>query len=533
MTRTLPDGLVEQNFYDNVGRLDRSIDFEGRVTRFSYDTLGRLEQERFYSDIGVPESIPEQTRDYTVDALGRTVEIDDSLGGVWTSVYDAHGRLTQEISPQGIVNYGYNSLDQLAHTWTGTGSTFFDPVDTDTATQYFYDVLGRLERTEAFQRNGEYVGGESTKYFYDDVGNLDAVLLPGGVTSDYTYDELNRLVELSHSNSAGEFARYEYDLALDGNRVRSEEYDDAGLVAAFDWVYDDLGRLTREIYDGPGTADDFKALYYFDLVGNRLRKSGDADQTPGFEEDTRYTYDENDRLLTEEFKIDSILQKSTTYEYGAGDRTELTRKLVVDEINPATLEDIAYQYNLQGRLSHVDRTQGASTTAIDYKYNSSGIRVEKSVSIDGGPVEVTKFVIDDNNPTGYAQVLEERDAGDAILRSYTFGHDLIAQGEADGSAAVLVTDGHGSTRHLIDATDATNVLESYTYDAYGNAVGFTHSQTQTNFKYSGEQHDPDLGQDYLRARYYDAFAGRFHELDPVRGRPTRSNVATSISVRSQ
>ena len=54
----------------------------------------------------------------------------------------------------------------------------------------------------------------------------------------------------------------------------------------------------------------------------------------------------------------------------------------------------------------------------DYTYNDSGIRVSKTVSIDANDDgdftdpgdtngEKTEYLIDANNPTGYAQVLEE------------------------------------------------------------------------------------------------------------------------------
>ena len=46
-----------------------------------------------------------------------------------------------------------------------------------------------------------------------------------------------------------------------------------------DWLYDNIGRLTRESYDGYGTALDYIADYTYDLVGNRLTKKTDTDPT--------------------------------------------------------------------------------------------------------------------------------------------------------------------------------------------------------------------------------------------------------------
>jgi RHS repeat-associated protein len=76
-------------------------------------------------------------------------------------------------------------------------------------------------------------------------------------------------------------------------------------------------------------------------------------------------------------------------------------------------------------------------------------------------------------------------------------------------------DGHGSTRVLTDLVGA--IAELYAFNAYGNAIGFDPSVALTEFLYSGEQFDAKIGQQYLRARYYDPATGRFNRLDPFFG----------------
>jgi RHS repeat-associated protein len=61
------------------------------------------------------------------------------------------------------------------------------------------------------------------------------------------------------------------------------------------------------------------------------------------------------------------------------------------------------------------------------------------------------------------------------------------------------------------------ILELYAFDAYGNAIGFDPSVALTEFLYSGEQFDSKIGQQYLRARYYDPVTGRFNRNDPFLG----------------
>ncbi|MCY2989032.1 MAG: RHS repeat-associated core domain-containing protein, partial [Planctomycetota bacterium] len=127
------------------------------------------------------------------------------------------------------------------------------------------------------------------------------------------------------------------------------------------------------------------------------------------------------------------------------------------------------------------------------------------------------YLVDANNPTGYAQVLQEMDAAQQILRSYTLGLDILAQTESAGTVYHLLYDGHGSTRALLNGSGVVIGGQTFAYDAYGNAIGFNPALALTTFLYSGEQFDQRLQMQYLRARYYDAATGRFNRLDPFFG----------------
>jgi hypothetical protein len=54
-------------------------------------------------------------------------------------------------------------------------------------------------------------------------------------------------------------------------------------------------------------------------------------------------------------------------------------------------------------------------------YDGDGNRVAKTT-----PSGATQFLVDDLNPTGYAQVLDEIQNG-SVLRTYAYGLELIAQ----------------------------------------------------------------------------------------------------------
>ncbi len=313
-----------------LGQIEYTVDFEGRVTAYRYDNSpnggGRLvaryyydERDDYTTDAG-DDSLdnPDEVVSYTHDALGRQTQVvqdfdPNSVGEerITGNKYDVFGRPIQIASPEGIVNYAYDAVGRVKRTWTSVGTTGADLDNAITDTTYGYDELGRLETVTVVERNDVPLGGaaEETTYAYDDVGNLDTVTHSNGVVSDYDFDDWNRLTSLTHTAGMTVLADFSYEVDTDGKR-RSETESVAGTT--FDWVYDNLGRLISETYDGP--SDDYTAEYFFDLASNRVRKDVDTTGDGVPDERTDYTYDDNDRLLTEIFDLDlDGADKTTCY----------------------------------------------------------------------------------------------------------------------------------------------------------------------------------------------------------------------------
>jgi RHS repeat-associated protein len=144
-------------------------------------------------------------------------------------------------------------------------------------------------------------------------------------------------------------------------------------------------------------------------------------------------------------------------------------------------------------------------------YDGDGNRVKETVA-----TVTTSYLVADQNPTGYAQVLDELQGG-SVTRTYSYGLELI--NERQPLAGTLTTsfygyDGHGSVRFLTSSTGA--ITDTYDYDAFGNVISSTGS-TPNNYLFAGEQFDPALGVYYNRARYYDQRQGRFWTMDTYEG----------------
>ncbi len=215
---------------------------------------------------------------------------------------------------------------------------------------------------------------------------------------------------------------------------------------------------------------------------------------------------------------------TTLYEYDSNG--SLVRKAITGTQSQVEV----YRYNLQNRMTGMTRTEtrdGVVTeTVTQYAYNTAGIRLSsaETVRIDGVvSTEAAKtFLIDSDNPTGYAQVLEEQQTGanPATVR-YVIGDDVLSQSTTRNlelETRNLLPDGHGSTRQLVDSTGS--VTAQFSYDSYGHMLGSqagAQAKQKTSMLYSGEQFDSTLQQYYLRARYYNQENGRFGSVDPYRG----------------
>ena len=433
-------------------------------------------------------------------------------------------------------------------------------------TSYTYDAVGRL-KTVVEDLTPQNIVDDTldTTYGYDLRGNLARTDLPNGVIESYVYDQLNRLDVLTHFAPDGtpldlsdnaKKAEFDYSVRADGKRTSAVESfwldDDNNPSTAdvlfqntIDWKYDAIGRLVEERFDHFDNSVDQTENFFFDLAGNRIRQKTDLGNTGTIDEAITYLFDANDRLTSEQLDSDNngTVDQTTTFDY---DQTQRSSKTVTNSVGTVTSTQ-TFAYNLQGRMAEVTITDSASggKTVTSYEYDSKGIRVASTTKTDAdgnGSFESevrTEHLVDHRNHTGYAQTIRETET-DLLTGNvtktidYTFGQDEISQTvtlyNADGSVASTEThifghDGHGSVRVLYDMTAA--IAQLYSFDAYGNMlavhngagalVGTDASAALTSLLYSGETFDFNIGQQYLRARFYDLGTGTFNRLDPFFG----------------
>ena len=532
---TYADNTTQTNIYDGMGHGISSTDQEGRETRFTYDEKGNM--------LSVVDAL-NQTTQFTYDAQNNLLSSTDSLGRTTRYEYDALNRVIKRILPLGMSDlytydqmgnlatrrdfrgkqntYDYDSMDRLiakhpdaslgeptvsfTYTETGRRRTMSDGSGT---TNYTYDLRDRLLTKETpqgtltynYDRTGSLLSmrssnteGVSVDYTYDDmnrlqsvidnripagtntytydaVGNLKSDLRPNSVKTDYTYNAVNRLVNMVVNKGATPHAGYSFTLDRTGRRASVTEQDGRTV----NYTYDPIYRLKREAVTGnPNPAKNGTVDYTHDAVGNRLSR---ISSLAGVLSATS-SYDANDRLTSDSYDANG---------------------------NTRSADGVSYTYDYE------DRVKGAQGSAVRITYDGDGNLAAKTV---GGVT--TRYLVDEMNPTGFSQVVEEVVDG-AVVRQYTYGNSIVSQRQLIGgtwSTSFYSFDGHGSVRQLTDESGV--VTDTYTYDAFGKLLSQT-GVTPNVYLYGGERFDADLGLYHLRARHYSPDRGRFSSIDPFTG----------------
>jgi RHS repeat-associated protein len=328
---------------------------------------------------------------------------------------------------------------------------------------YGYDDLNRL----ASVADANLAGSNTTSYTYDNASNVGTVTYPNGVKAQFTYDMLNRVSTLNSQVSS-----YTYQRGPTGNLTNVVELSGRTV----NWNYDGIYRLTNESIASAPSGDNGAVSYGLDPVGNRL---SDASSLSGISSGT-WGYSADDEVSSE------------TYDANG---------------NVTATGGKSFTYDSENHLMSMT----ASGTSATIVYDGDGNRVSKTVN-----GVTTRYLVDDLNPTGYAQVVEELQ-GSAVTRQYTYGLQRIDENQVISGTwtpSFYVYDGGGNVRQLTNSAGA--ITDSYEYDAFGNKFTVSGS-TPNNYLYRGEQFDPDLGLYYLRARYYNPATGRFMSRDPLDG----------------
>ncbi len=429
---TDPLGHSTSTEYDALGQVRARTDANGNTTTFAYDDLGRLVSQTdpmgsvtsyTYDAVGSQLNVTDannHTSTTEYDALNRPVTITDPLGNVTRITYDAGGQVVAAADALGNqTTFAYNPRGQQVSVTDSLGNVTsygYDAAGSMTAmtdakgivTAYEYDALGRLTaviENYSTPQLPDYETNVRTAYTYDANGNRLTIKDANGHISNFTYDELNRLV--SESDALGNTWAYEYDrlgnqiAMIDANgQFTQYVYDDAGELTNVDYpgsdidvsfAYDAGGRRTSMV-DGMGTTawtyDDLNrptaitdpfnqtVRYAYDPAGNRTSLTYPDGKT------VAYSYDAGDRLS----RVTSDQSSVISYQYDP-----VGRLLAVLRPNGV---DSTYTYDAGGRLTALQHATNEKTlSSFDYSYDAVGNRTQAIEMVRESPADPTVTVL--------------------------------------------------------------------------------------------------------------------------------------------
>ena len=231
--------------------------------------------------------------------------------------------------------------------------------------------------------------------------------------------------------------------------------------------------------------------------GNRLTKV-DSGVT------TTYSYDEADRLLTED-----AAGALTTYSWD-----DAGNNVLVEAAAGLT----TMTWDAENRLRTIQVPGGSVVTNT---YGADGLRMKR----EGGDI---LYMWDGQ------RLLRESDESYVTQALYTAGlgayGPMVSQYRPSGGTRLLHPDAQGTITNTTNTTGSS--VDSYVFDAFGVQLSITGYSVNPH-RYIGQlgyQTEPDLGLDYVRARWYRPSTGSWLSADPVPSEPRYQYVGSRPTV---
>ena len=371
--------LVTKYSYDTLGRLTQS-DQGGQLRKFKFDSLGRITRQK----------LAEQTA--TLNNLGQYVGASDPAA-VWSSAafYDNRSNLVQRVDARGIkTNYSYqlsgggddplNRLQSVSYDLTEPHDTS-KPIAAAASVSYEYMTTGDQDRLKKVT-----IAGVSTEEFAYDaearVTDYTKTILNRSsypLLTTYTYDSLNRTtstrypVQYGIAGSPRKLVQNEFDTAsrletlfVDGQQqAGSIEYNAADQTTSIkigtpttnqiteEYTFDQqTGMLTRQKAIRNGTTTLLDLSYDYgrnNSVGNLNGKTGHLTKITDNLNNNRnreFEFDAIGRLLKAKGGTNSLWTQTYSYDR-YGNRTSVAATGVAADTNstpmvPDGIPNLAY-----------------------------------------------------------------------------------------------------------------------------------------------------------------------------------------------
>ncbi len=467
---------VSRQFYDDAGKLLASMDEEGYVRQFHYDSAGQKTAEYQWAEAAKVQAGQDISAQQLRDADWSTLLLNQNAKDrVSHYRFNGKGERILTVSADGkVTKYEYDSegkLDNMVEyarrlTGLSLGQTITLPTEdaNDVSTDYSYNDFGLLEtQVRQIKGDSQKLRALTTTYHYDKNNNLIGTVESDSQSQDVRNtligrDELGRDIgQLDPSEAAAIAAVTEQNIATAlVNDGTERKYDAAGrLVSSKDsegntsyFYYDRRDLLTATI-NADGRVQTFKYNAFGELKQTTsyraLAVNALSTLTGGNESDIQ-------ALVT---SLQSKVTNVTTNTY--------TKRGLLDITTTASTQTIDNDYNAFGQLKQVTTQLSAQSSRVDaYQYDDRGLLV-KTIVDDGGinALQTTEFdafgrVVSQTDALGNVTSSSYDDAAGQVITSYQTANGVVtetAQYDVFGRTVKMI-DGAGretTHRHLTES----------------------------------------------------------------------------------
>jgi RHS repeat-associated protein len=317
-----------------------------------------------------------------------------------------------------------------------------------------------------------------TTMTYDVVNRMATKTLPNGVKTVYSYDDLDRIINLTYTKANGTVLVSETYTRNAGGEPSKVLREDGSYML---YEYDAAVRLSKEVVYNPAGGLVESIGYTYDLDGKRIKKV-DAAGTHN------YNYNTSGQLAT-------VGQDGYVYD-ADGRLSQVTRdgKTVV--------------------LSHdaVDHLTQVSVNGVNtqYLYDAQGNRIGE---VSGGYTK--NYLVAPNLINGLESTDLVTDGNGNVVSDYVYGvSGIIARLDTNGDPIYYLTDSMGSVIGLVNGNG--DRVSRIIYDGFGEVKsGDDGTSLGGDFRFQGQWLETESGLYYMRARDYDAKTGLFLSRDAV------------------
>jgi RHS repeat-associated protein len=451
-----------------------------------------------------------------------------TTNGHWVkTVMDGFGRTIQT-----VIGYGTTTVSTVDTQYAPAGcsplgsqsqtSAPYAPGGSDAWTASTYDASGRTASvvqpdgstaTYLYQGNTVKVtdpAGKWKTFTMDPFGNLTSVLESdpslGNVTTNYTYDVLNHLTQVSMPRGGNTQIRtfnYKTGTAIGAfllsatnpeNGTVTYTYNSSHLLASktdakgqnFTYQYDTYNRLTSIKWtNAPGGAQVLRSFMY----DTNTLSSFSGSYTKG-----RLVAVQNAQFQPGQSTSPSAIQFTEMYAYTkpgemSGKRLQVNETIPVTGILMSNL-DTTYTYDNEGKMISVSYPTTASgagpvyTNSFDSMSRLTGLTDQNHITDVSGVsynaanqfLGITYFGASETRQyNGLLQLTQLTVTGAASI-NYTYNYPTGTNNGQINSQVVsgeTITYQYDSLKRLISATSSASWADSYGYDPFGNLVSMT------------------------------------------------------------